>query len=1666
MVIVAAMLSDDVRTMRYVLFCLLSLAFNRNLAFVLDKQNPYSQFRKWNAGLNGTLELEFKTDQPNGLLLYTDDGGTYDFFELKLVNGALRLRYNLGGGAQIITVGNNLNDGHWHKVQVARRDEHTSLAVDGATQSKTSRGKEFVFGKFPTNSDVFVGGIPPSYNSKLTTLALPSAIFEPKFRGSVRNLVYSDGPGQPPRRQELRHSRDLKSLSRNASGDACERRDPCQHGGVCISTDDGPICECRDGDYEGAFCERDKAPSEATFRGAEFLSYDLTQTGGEPIVSTQDTISLYFKTRQPNGLLFYTGHEADYLNLAVRDGGVSLTMGLGNGKQEMHIKPARTRFDDHQWHKLTVHRRIQEITPFTSFCRVSAIVDDVYSEHSHVAGSFTMLASSRAHVGGSLNARALPGARVHTNFIGCLKKVEFSADTLRLNLIDLARTGSKLITVTGRLEYSCTATDSADPVTFTTRDAHLILPKWEAVKTGTISFKFRTNEPNGLILFNMGAKPPRVGCTADLFAVEMLNGYIYVHVDLGSGGVRVRASRRRVDDSHWHEFLMRRTGRDGRVTVDGANAEFKTPGESNQLELDGPLFVGGLGSEYSASRTPPVLWTAALRQGFVGCIRDLVLNGKPQDLTAYARQQDSASVRPACHVLMKQCVSSPCQHSGACSEGWNRPLCDCSATNYTGPTCGRDSPTIFLNGSQHLTAALGPEHITQTEELMLRFRTSRAGLLLRTASEHSADRIELAVAAGRVRASVRLGDREKNLLAGSNVADDRWHTVRFSRRASNLKLQVDGAAPVRGMLSETILGKASTLEISTLHLGGLYHPEEEIQMTSTLPNFVGYLQKFVFNGIRYIDMAKTLGIGSSDENNNIYDTSNIIFNGKFVKPDGLNVYKSVTFKSKHTYVGLPLLKAYANTYLDFYFRTTEMDGLLFYNGGKKQDFIAIELVNGHIHCVFNLGDGVVTMKDKLKNFLNDNRWHVVSVRRPTPKIHTLQVDEDLEMHTTSSNLMLELDSVLYVGGVPKDMYNTLPVGVVSRQGFEGCMASLDLPGESPSLLDDAVVPSSSLVSGCEGPTKCTHNACANKGVCVQQWNTYVCDCDLTSFTGPTCYDESIAYEFGPGRGIITYTFPPSSVADTETDKVALGFVTSKSDAVLLRIESSNTQDYMQMEIIRGNLFMVYNVGGGDHPLGDEAARVDDGAYHVARFTRNGSRASLQLDNYAVNIRQPQGGQQSTIFNSMSTITVGGGAGGSRTFSGVVAGVVVDAVRVLDVAAAGDPAASVRGDARRATTPLDRDINRMQQTPPSGYGGPGVLDELVYSGAGSGCRDDDEDACVLPDAGSGDDLITPVYVPSTRRPPFKVYKGGSSGKIIKPCDDEDCIEGSGSNAEDIITEPEHPVTTSGASSTHSHTHTMTSPTVPMTPTDHVDKSLEGSTDGATDFTSGSHTPDGRTTLPDHGNIHAGTVDTTPDRTTTVTDDNSYTGHHTPTITGRHTPEDITTTEDETNHIPDYETGRENEIEHVPTHGSEQDRIPGRVHPDYNNGYENEFTTKWYYPKSTDNRVVPPESEFFATIVGIVASVLIAIILIVIIVLKYIVFKLDPSYKVTEDKSYQQGASAALLGNQVTMEQAHSSYQSAGSAGGAARNLQPLPLARSAAPLAPQPVKRDGIKEWYV
>lgn len=55
--------------------------------------------------------------------------------------------------------------------------------------------------------------------------------------------------------------------------------------------------------------------------------------------------------------------------------------------------------------------------------QLSAIVDGIYAEHGHTAGSFTHLASDRLLVGGGADARSLQGAKGINNFVGCLRKV-------------------------------------------------------------------------------------------------------------------------------------------------------------------------------------------------------------------------------------------------------------------------------------------------------------------------------------------------------------------------------------------------------------------------------------------------------------------------------------------------------------------------------------------------------------------------------------------------------------------------------------------------------------------------------------------------------------------------------------------------------------------------------------------------------------------------------------------------------------------------------------------------------------------------------------------------------------------------------------------------------------------------------------------------------------------------------------------------------------------------------------------------------------------------------------------------------------------------------------------------------------------------------------------
>lgn len=58
---------------------------------------------------------------------------------------------------------------------------------------------------------------------------------------------------------------------------------------------------------------------------------------------------------------------------------------------------------------------------------------------------------------------------------------------------------------------------------------------------------------------------------------------------------------------------------------------------------------------------------------------------------------------------------------------------------------------------------------------------------------------------------------------------------------------------------------------------------------------------------------------------------------------------------------------------------------------------------------------------------------------------------------------------------------------------------------------------------------------------------------------------------------MTFQYPEGRWPDTRRDLLALGFMTSQEDAVMLRLDSANSNDYMELEIVRMNLFKIIYV---------------------------------------------------------------------------------------------------------------------------------------------------------------------------------------------------------------------------------------------------------------------------------------------------------------------------------------------------------------------------------------------------------------------------------------------------------------------------------------------------------
>ncbi|XP_074087254.1 neurexin-2-beta isoform X5 [Macrotis lagotis] len=1305
-------------------------------------------------------------------------------------------------------------------VLLTRDARRTALAVDGEARAAEVRSKRR---HMEVASDLFVGGIPPDV--RLSALTLSTVKYEPPFRGLLANLKLGE---RPP---ALLGSQGL----RGASADPlCAARNPCANGGLCTVLGPGQVaCDCSHTGFGGQFCSEEEQPMEgpahltlnsegsllfseggagrggtsdvhqptkgkeefvATFKGNEFFCYDLSHN---PIQSSTDEITLAFRTLQRNGLMLHTGKSADYVNLSLKSGAVWLVINLGSGAFEALVEPVNGKFNDNAWHDVRVTRNLRQVT---------ISVDGILTTTGYTQEDYTMLGSDDFfYIGGSPNTADLPGSPVSNNFMGCLKDVVYKNNDFKLELSRLAREGDPKMKLQGDLSFRCEDVAALDPVTFESPEAFVALPRWSAKRTGSVSLDFRTTEPNGLLLFSQGR---RAGggqgghgtARADYFAMELLDGYLYLLLDMGSGGIKLRASNRKVNDGEWCHVDFQRDGRKGSISVNSRSTPFLASGESEILDLESELYLGGLPEGGRADLPlPPEVWTAALRAGYVGCVRDLFIDGRSRDLRSLAEAQGAVGVAPFCsRETLKQCGTAPCRNGGVCREGWNRFVCDCVGTGFLGRVCEREATVLSYDGSMYMKIMLPTAMHTEAEDVSLRFMSQRAyGLMMATTSKESADTLRLELDGGQMKLTVNLdclrvgcapsaaGKGPETLFAGHKLNDNEWHTVRVVRRGKSLQLSVDNVT-VEGQMA----GAHTRLEFHNIETGIM----TERRFISVVPsNFIGHLSGLLFNGQPYMDQCKDGDI--------TYCELNARFGLRAIVAD------PVTFKSRASYLALATLQAYASMHLFFQFKTTAPDGLLLFNSGNGNDFIVIELVKGYIHYVFDLGNGPSLMKGNSDKPVNDNQWHNVVVSRDPGNVHTLKIDSRTVTQHSNGARNLDLKGELYIGGLSKNMFNNLPKLVASRDGFQGCLASVDLNGRLPDLIADALHRIGQVERGCDGPsTTCTEDSCANQGVCLQQWDGFTCDCTMTSYGGPICNDPGTTYIFGKGGALITYTWPPNDRPSTRMDRLAVGFSTHQRSAVLVRVDSaSGLGDYLQLHIDQGTVGVIFNVGTDDIAIDEPNAIVSDGKYHVVRFTRSGGNATLQVDSWPVNERYPAGnfdnerlaiarqripyrlgrvvdewlldkGRQLTIFNSQAAIKIGGRDQG-RPFQGQVSGLYYNGLKVLALAAESDPNVRTEGHLRlvgegpsvllsaettattlladmattimETTTTMATTTTRRGRSPTLRDSTTQNTDDLLVASAECPSDDEDLEEC---EPSTGGELILPIITEDSLDPP--------------------------------------------------------------------------------------------------------------------------------------------------------------------------------------------------------------------------------------------------------------------------------------------------------------------------
>lgn len=359
-------------------------------------------------------------------------------------------------------------------------------------------------------------------------------------------------------------------------------------------------------------------------------------------------------------------------------------------------------------------------------------------------------------------------------------------------------------------------------VTFRITDATINLPRFDMGHSGDIYLEFKTTVENAVIFH---AKGP-----TDYIKLSIISGTkLQFQYQAGSGplGVNVETSYH-LNDNNWHSVSVERNRKEARLVVDGAlKAEVREPpGPVRALYLTSE-FVLGAAFDY--------------RDGYVGCIRALLLNGQMVDLRSRA-EQGLYGISSGC---VGRCESSPCLNNGTCFERYDGYTCDCRWSAFKGPICADEIGVNLRSSSMIKYDFLGSWRSTIRESIRVGFTTTiPKGFLLGFSSNITGEFLTIMVSnSGHLRVVFDFGfERQELIYPGKHFGLGQYHNMRFSRKnsGSTVVLEVDNYKPLEYHFNIKDSADAQFNNIQYMYIG---------RNESMTDGFVGCVSRVEFDDI-------------------------------------------------------------------------------------------------------------------------------------------------------------------------------------------------------------------------------------------------------------------------------------------------------------------------------------------------------------------------------------------------------------------------------------------------------------------------------------------------------------------------------------------------------------------------------------------------------------------------------------------------------------------------------------------------------------------------------------------------------------------------------------------------------------------------------------------------